>query len=115
MIEIFSLLLSSFFDIQTLHALLRTEVEFNVFEFAFAVIQLVSMHAKTVLFTVAGRHALLAIHISQHIGGPWLARQEVKYTVRVLNVVDWAWLHGMDEVRELDRITDEEDWRLVAH
>ena len=114
-IEIFTLLLSSFFNVQTFHALFRAEVEFNVFVFAFVVIKLVRMYTKAVLFAVAGRHTLVTIHISQHVGCPWLARQEVKYAVCVLNVVDWARLHGMDEVWEFDRITDEEYWSLVTH
>ena len=114
MIEVFALLFSCFFYVQTFHTLLRAEIEFNVFVFAFIVIELISMHTKTILFAIAGRNPLFTVHIGQHVGCPRLARQEVKYTVCILNVVDWAWLHGMNEVREFDRITNEEYWRLVT-
>src|SRR5690606_37753000 len=114
-VEIFTLLLSRFFHVQALHALFRAEVEFHVLVFAFVVIQLVSMYTKTVLFAVAGWYTLLTVNISQHVGCPWLARQEVKHAVSILNIRHWAWLHGVNEVREFDRITDKEYRCLVTN
>src|SRR5690606_38739644 len=113
-VGIFTLLFSRFFHVQAFQALFRAEVEFHVLVFAFVVIQFVSVNTKTVLFTIASWNTLLAIHISQHVGCPWLARQEVKHTVSILDIRYWAWLHGMNEVRELDCITDKEYRCLVT-
>ena len=41
--------------------------------------------------------------------------EEVEDAVRVLLVRDRAGLEGVDEVRELDRVADEEDGQVVAH
>lgn len=30
-------------------------------------------------------------------------------------LIIWAWLHGVDEIRELDGVLDEEDWNVVAN
>src|SRR5690606_2261851 len=78
------------------------------------VIQFVSVYPETVLFAVAGWNTLLAVNISQHVGCPWLARQEVKHAVSILNIRYWTWLHRMNEVREFDRITDKEYRCLVT-
>jgi len=53
--------------------------------------------------------------LAYHVHGLWHMREEVSNPPVLLNVVLGVGLQGMNHVRELDAIPDEEDWHVVAH
>ncbi len=53
--------------------------------------------------------------LTYHVHRLWHMREEVSNPPVLLNVVLGVGLQGMNHVRELDAIPDEEDWHVVAH
>ena len=53
--------------------------------------------------------------LAYHVHGLWHMREEVSNPPVLLNVVLGVGLQGMNHVRKLDAIPDEEDWHVVAH
>ena len=75
----------------------------------------VGVHAEALHGAVRRRQAARAEHHRHHVHGLGRLADEVENPVRVLPVeVHRVGLLGVDEVRELDRVADEEDGQVVA-
>jgi hypothetical protein len=77
--------------------------------------QFVGVHAIAVHFPVAGRGAGIGVQLGQRARGLGHVGEEVEATGIVIQVGARVWLEGVDHVRELDRIADEERREVVAH
>ena len=53
--------------------------------------------------------------LTYHVHCLWYMREEVSNPPVLLNVVLGVGFQGMNHVRELDAIPDEEDWHVIAH
>ena len=76
---------------------------------------LVGVDAKSFHVTVTRRNAARREQVGQHMHGFRGLRHEVEDAVRLLPEGHRVRLQGMDDIRELDGITDKEDRQVVAN
>ncbi len=96
------------------HALARLPVEADQVGHAFVVHQLVGVDAGTFHLAVVGRDAPWALDPCNHVQRFRVVRNEIVETPRFLLVGHRVRLEGVDHVRELDCVADEEDLQVVA-
>ena len=99
---------------QVAHALLRLPVEFHQVGDALVVHQFIGVDARAFHLAVVGRDAPWALDPGDHVQRFRMAADEIVEAPRLLLVGDRVGLEGVDHVRELDRIADEEDLQVVA-
>ena len=73
------------------------------------------MYAIAIHGAVAGRCTFIGVQLGQGTGRFRNVREEVERTTRVIQVGTWVRLERMNHVRELDGVTDEECWEVVAY
>ena len=81
---------------------------------ALGVDHLVGVDAEAFHVPVAGRNAARAEQMRQHVHGFGRLAHEVEDAVRLLAERDRIGLQGVDDIRELDGVADEEDREVVA-
>ncbi len=102
------------FRVEVLQALLALPAEFHVVGFALLVDELVGVHTVAIHHPVAGRGALVGVQQGQGAGRLGVVREEVEAAAVVIQVGARVRLEGVDHVRELDRVADEEGREVVA-
>ena len=100
---------------EALDALVRLEVEFHPIPLAFGVDQHEGVGAESVHAAIRGRDAAIPEEHGELVRGLGRVGEEIPDIVRLLAVGIGIVFLGVDEVRELDAVLDEEDGRVVAH
>jgi hypothetical protein len=87
----------------------RVEVVLDEDGLTFRVHHLVGVDAEALHVPIVGRDPTRAEQVCQHVHGFGRLAHEVEDAVRLLPEGDRVRLQGVDHIRELDRVSDEED------
>ena len=75
----------------------------------------VSIDPRAFHFTIIGRNAPRTEQPSDHVGGFRVMADEIKNSTGVLPIGDRIGFEGVHQVREFQRITNEEHFEIITH
>ncbi|CDN42513.1 hypothetical protein BN871_BK_00360 [Paenibacillus sp. P22] len=113
-VEVAALNLRRLLGAEAAHALLRHPPQLGVHAVAMLVHPFERMDAGAAHLAVVRGNAFVGEQMHQHVGGLGSQRHEIPVAVGCLQVRAWIRLQGVDHVRELHRVADEEDRQVVA-